>query len=421
MEVQERRVRVTMLLASPILFDGRVQREARTLRDAGYAVRIVCVEDARFDGGLQDVAGRWAEYDALMSGVETQAIRLWSRRLRLLPAPLAKIIRAVEFGVRFGWKVLSRPSDIYHCHDLHPGFIGILGRWIHRARLIYDAHELEPTGTPIVRVLKRVYESMLVQWSDDVITVSAPIAEIMQRRYGRSITVIENRPLRPEPTPDGGKLRRAGGFAPDDRLLLYVGYVEPNRRGIEPLIEAMNRLDSSIKFAILAVGFLEPFRQHIQSHIGKAGVDPARVRFLEPVAPDQVIEYLTGADLSVMLIPPQRDSYIFCAPNKLFQSIIAGVPVLASDNRTFPQYLYENGVGSVGETVSADDPEAIARRIEEMLQPENQATYRRNAELLSGSMDWTGEGEKLVDLYGRRQPSNGATGRRPVDPRNRLV
>ena len=86
-------------------------------------------------------------------------------------------------------------------------------------------------------------------------------------------------------------------------------------------------------------------------------------------------------------------------PNKLSQSVMARVPVLASHNKTFPKIIYQDPAGSIGETVDEKKPEDIAAKIIYMLDDTRREIYRKQEERLAYSISWSQERDKLVQIY----------------------
>jgi glycosyltransferase involved in cell wall biosynthesis len=392
-----------MLSFQPVLFDARVQKEAVALRDQGHAVRILYVEDPRFLAGVGDVESAWKTYREATSGIETEAVFLRSREWRAVPRWMNKCGQLIELVMKFGLDVVRRRADVYHCHDLQPGVFAILGKVVHRAAIVYDAHELEVrAASRLKRAMQAVYERIVVRFSDRCLTVNRTIADVMATEYRREIAVVENRPIPIAPESlQRGRLTQHAALSPSEKAILYVGYVTPHGRGIEKVVEALPFVDDSAVFLILGVGRLEEYKSHLYGLVDRLGVDRRRVRFLDPVPPGDVVHLLSGADVSVMLIQAVSESYEACAPNKLFQSIMARTPILASDNKTLPAFVRDNGVGPIGEVVDQTDVRAIANAVDLMLRPERQEMYRRNLDALAGDYGWDQEADALVTLYRR--------------------
>jgi hypothetical protein len=130
------------------------------------------------------------------------------------------------------------------------------------------------------------------------------------------------------------------------------------------------------------------------------GVSENRIIFLDPVPPSAVPMMMSGADVSVMLYQQSFTSNNSVnTPNKLFQSIMAQIPILATNNQTFNKILYHNDYGPIGETVNENDTLGISEKLLFLMDADRHSTYVSNARLLSQHISWDGEGNKLKNLY----------------------
>ena len=392
-----------MLTVTSIIFDSRIQKEARALRDAGYEVTILSVEDQELMRGVADASATWQAYLASTPGITTRRFFLRARTWKWLPKPVNKALQAVELFFKFGRAVLRNGADIIHCHDLTPALFAWIGKWRYGAMIIYDAHELEvdqqASGGIKARLLA-IYERQMIRRSSHVITVNAMIRDIMQDRYGMPVHVIENRPeYLPADRLDTQKLRRELQVPDDRRIVLYVGNLSLTR-GIDKMVEALKYLDHSIHFYIMGTGRIQEYKAQVEDLLRTHRIDQERVRFIGPYPPGDVIQYLSGADVSVLLYQPTSNNMLFNAPNKLFQSIVARVPMVASHNKTFPGLIRPNTDEAIGVTVDATDPVAIAAGLEALLDEDYYRQARVNLQQRAKEVSWASEQEKLIRIYG---------------------
>jgi glycosyltransferase involved in cell wall biosynthesis len=391
---------ICMLSVQPLLFDARVQKEARALRDAGWDVHVWHVDDQEFGRSVPADAPARRAFAEAMRGIPVHSIPLMTREWRRVPKRVNKLLQAVELACRATAHVLSCGSAVYHCHDLTPGIFAIVGK-LTGGRIVYDAHEVEVRSPKrIGRAVQALYEHFVVRLSDGVITVNERIAELMQRRYDRHVDVVMNRPEfvafeRLDPT----RLRRAANLPPDAQLLVYVGYVEPRKRGVERVIDSLAYLPANVHFLIVAVGRMAAFREHIRAHIASGNLKVGdRVHFLAPVPPHEISDYLSGAHLSVMLY--DRDvSKDLATPNKLFESVMARLPILGTDTPMLRRYILENGTGPVGDVADPADPRDVASRVLKLLDASTQRTLRQNAERMAALVSWERQAATLRAVY----------------------
>ena len=191
------------------------------------------------------------------------------------------------------------------------------------------------------------------------------------------------------------QLRCALSIPTDKKLLIYVGGITFNR-GLEELIIS---LDSLPDCYLVCMGYgTEPFKQRLLDLASDTGVKD-RFFFFGPVPTNEVVCFAAGADLGVAPIANACMSYYYCSPNKLFEYMNAGLPVIASN---FPE-LEKVVLGhEIGLTFDPADPDDIARAARKILDnPALAARMRQNALNASGHYNWGNEARKLIGIYER--------------------
>ena len=303
-----------MLLHKSVVHDSRVRREAKALALAGHEVTVVHL------GPVTVPADVSAEGYRVMSAVPRRLGR------RHLPGGLHRmaLIR------RFVGAIRSVRPDVVHAHDaamLAPGWVG--SRLV-RARLVYDAHELATGvayhGKAWARAVWAL-ESLVVPKCVTVITVSEGIAERLQALYrlGRRPAVVRNVPDLPPPNGHPGLRERLNiGDAP---LIIHQGAAAPGR-GCGILIEALTQLPDA---HLLFLGDPDPgYSDRLFAMAAGVGV-AERVHMHGSVPLARLLSYTAEADVGVSLLEATCDNHLLALPNKVFEYMAAGVPVVASD------------------------------------------------------------------------------------------
>jgi glycosyltransferase involved in cell wall biosynthesis len=169
----------------------------------------------------------------------------------------------------------------------------------------------------------------------------------------------------------------------------------------------------STHLAILGIGRRDPALDTALA--GSAASD--RIHLLPAVPPDELLEWVSGADVDVLPIQPSTLNHRLSTPNKLFESLAAGVPVVASDFPAMRAVVADDPDGPLGELVDPTDPAAIARAIRSILErsPAERADLRaRCLRAAHTRWNWETESVGLLDLYGSletaRQPAGEPTG-----------
>jgi glycosyltransferase involved in cell wall biosynthesis len=368
-------MRVAMLLHKSVEYDSRVRREARTLVAAGHDVTVV-----ELDPGASGSMDGFTRVSASPPA--------WVRRA--LPFQLYRVVFLGSFLLR----LLRLRPDVVHAHDAAMLLPGLLGARLGRARLVYDSHELA-TGVPYRdgrwAAFVRVIERIAVPRAAAVITVTDGIADRLQALYGlgRRPAVVRNVTELDPPAGPTGALRARLGLD-SEPLVLHQGAPAPDRGG-EQLIAAMAELpDAHLVF--LGSSPFSGYEDGLRAQAAAAALAD-RVHFLPSVPLDRLLEHTADADVGVSLLQDTCENHRLALPNKVFEYVAAGVPVVVSALPELTRLVEEHGIGW---TVPAADPRALAERLRTALAEGGDAEHlARAAEALS----WAREQARLLELY----------------------
>ena len=378
-----------MLVRNPYTHDSRVEKEAATLRDAGY--RITVVADAA--AGLPEreerdgtTVRRVARVGPRIPGL-SYLLHEW-RLSRLLTRMRPDIIHAHDSNallpVAIAARRLGRPF-VYDAHDL----------WLHRPRRMRSRlyHGLQNGYYGVI-------ERLLVPRAAATITVSQPIADHLARRYGLArVDLVPNYPERPTTVErrDIRGLPGAGGLLPSAPIILYLGGLMGGR-GIEYLVRSMKEVPQA-HLVLLGSGHQAAELADEALAIGVGD----RVHVLPPVPPEQVIGYAASATIGVSPIVDSCLNYRYSLPNKLFQYMAAGLAVVASDFPQVRDVIVGSGAGLVTDTRS---PQMIARALSTLLADPDaaRAMGERGRAAVDARYNWATSARALLAVYGRIVP-----------------
>lgn len=408
--------RVCMFLHNAFTHDTRVLKEAKTLVQAGYDVRVLAVRDGaspdfeRRDGftvvrlASDPAPTRLLRRLLLLRGRDSQIGMVAAPLDRPEPGPLGMLARA---ALRFHLLLehlrylrlatadaRTHGADIYLAHDLETLPAAVRAARSGGARVVYDSHELfaeRASAGRWARAASRAIERRLIGRADAVITVSESIAGELVRRYGvPRPEVVRNLPSGSPHGAGPSPLRERLGIDRSARVVLYLGGLQRGR-GLESLVRGIASLDGIV---LVLMGPGHPgYVSGLQDVVRRAGVQ-GRTVFAAPVAAAEVVPWASGADVGVAPIQNVSLSYYLSLPNKLFDYIAAGLPVVASD---FPEIRRVVGEGGVGALCRPDDPADIARAITWVLaDPARYQGLRDAARAAAVDLTWEREAEKLL-------------------------
>jgi len=257
--------------------------------------------------------------------------------------------------------------DVLHAHDLNT--LWAARRYARRwgIPLVYDSHELElhrnTTWTPLKRAVARVVETLGVRSASAVITVSPSIAADLARTYRIPLpAVVLNAPPREAAVASTlVDLKDAAGLSEKETLVIYVGAVLRGR-GLEQLVEALPFSPSSLHIGIL--GPRQPDREEPLVSRARADGTADRVHIFDPLPAVLVPAALATADASVSPVQNVCRSYDLALPNKLFDAVMAGVPVGVGGLQEMSRFVRKHEIGVV---FDERDPKAIAVALVELI------------------------------------------------------
>ena len=426
-------MKVWMFVYNNCRHDARVLKEAKTLAEAGHDVRIIAVLDKdtepyeerdefrilRVDTSLMEERTAPAESmppsqrGTSTTGTERKLlgylfrwlgyIYAWARGrisglLRRLPVKVYRFVAFFQY-YRRAWRIVrNKPGDIYQCHDLDTLPLGYMAKRRYGGRLVYDAHELTTELAYISRLERmgwRVLERFLIRRADEVITTGTYRAEYLAKKYRVAApTVILNCPPLPAAEAYNRALREKLGLTDDTvPIILYQGGFIRGR-GLDKLVLAAAHLDRGV-LVLMGWGDLEA---ELRSLVKKKGLEQ-RVYFTEPVAPDRVVYYCMSASVGVVIYLRTSLNNYYATPNKLYEYISAGLPVVSSDFPALKEVVEGYGLGC---TFDPEKPESIAAAINRVLADEQRYdTMKRNALEAARIFNWENESRKLLEIYRR--------------------
>jgi glycosyltransferase involved in cell wall biosynthesis len=276
------------------------------------------------------------------------------------------------------------------------------------ARYVYDfADYLSEAGRiarmpGLVRALVRRRERRWARGAAGLLAVSEPIAELVTEEFTtqRPSVVLNCPPVwRPDETrpPSSTRLRDALGVPPERPVVLYHGQFKADR-GIGQLMAAADHpqiraLDPAI--VLLGFGRLRPMVEDA------ARERPGRIYVLPPVPVENLLDWVSGADVCYLGCPPLTLNLRLTLPNKVFEAMMAGVPVVAAAGTEQARLVEREGIGRVADI---DRPGQLATAIAGLLTMagSDRAALRQHCRATAlTTYSWELRSEPLLDLYRR--------------------
>jgi len=300
-----------------------------------------------------------------------------------------------EYNIRLFLFLLFRKSSLLVSNDLDTLLPNYLIHLLKRNSIVYDSHELF-TETPEVinrKFVKFVWgkiEKSILPKLKDVITVSSSIAEIFSRKYGIDVKVVRNIP--PLRKVKNIKTRKDLNLPEDKKILILQGSGINIHRGAEELIDAMQYIENHLLLVIGGGDVISSLKQQAKS----LSLDN-KVLFLPKQTFENLYQYTVNANLGLTLDKDTNLNYRYSLPNKLFDYIHAGIPILASPLVEISKVLLKYNIGT---TIDNHDPKHIAEKIENTLKNQKQLNiWEENISFAAEDLSWDKEKKILKSIY----------------------
>lgn len=375
---------------SNLPLDARIQKEVSSLLGAGHEITLI--------GFAKNINNKEVHKEKNFCQVWYPFMQMasnsnWER--------LKRGLCAVRTGLQIYWKTLLTSADVYHSHEAYPLPVCFLAAKLRGKKLVYDAHELyQENGWFGPSTLERIF----IHKAEAVINVNEARADVVKQRYGvLQQTILMNCPSKnlPQKSP---RLRHMLNIPADDVVVIYHGGFYPKERALNELVRAACLLPGNVHVVIL--GFDSKGTRRVLQEMVTTLHLTKRVHILDPIPPDELVEFATGADIGVIPQVLVSDNQRFANPNKLFEYMASQLAVVATDTPTITPIVRRFGIGEVVAEARAEEMAGVIMKlvqVPEYLQACKQAARRAAEEVFF----WEKEEEKLLNLYSRLQKPDG--------------
>ena len=355
--------------------DNRVLKENLTLLNNGYNPTIVAFNE----GNLPEKEN--------ISGLEVRRIRILTNTWNT--STPVKILNYLFFIFKF--LITFNKADIYHCNDLNGLLVGLLAKFFfcNKAKIVYDAHEyeIETSGMgKYKRLFAHLLEGILIKHADLVVTVSDSIANEYIRLYDiKKPTLVLNCPAY-KPIIKHDLFREELGIRKDQKIYIYQGALSKDR-GLDKLLDYFSSLKDNSKVIIfMGYGSMEKEIRECKS---------PNVYFHKAVSGSDLLKYTSSADYGVFVYENHCKNIYYCLPNKLFEFMHAGLPVIVANLYELSRFVKNNEIGVVAESTSKESMEKAILEIEKL----DYQKMSQNALNLAKEYCWENQEKELIKAY----------------------
>lgn len=301
-----------------------------------------------------------------------------------------------EYNLRLFLILLFSKVDVYHSNDLDTLLANYLASILRRKPIVYDSHEYF-TGVPEIQnktFVKKVWttiENHIFPKLKHIFTVNQSIASLYEEQYAKKLKIIRNIPRKKTWTID--KSRQQLGLPENKKIIITQGAGINIDRGIEEALEAMQHL-KDVCFVIIGNGDVIP---KLKKRTFELNLEKSII-FKDKMPYEQMMQYTQHAELGLSLDKNTNINYRLSLPNKIFDYIHAGVPILASKIKEVEAVITKHRIGLF---IENHEPKHIAQQIERALDENLKFKYQKNIKNASLQLNWENEEKNLVEVYKR--------------------
>lgn len=367
--------KVIISVTNDLVTDQRVHKIAQYLHENNFEVTVL---------------GRISSNNTSLQ----RAYKTYRFRLPFKKGPLFYAF----YNLRLFTHLLFIKADVFYANDLDTLAANYLTSIIRKKEVVYDSHEYftevpELVNRKRIQSIWKSIEVHIVPKLKHCITVSSSIASIYTKKYGVPFQLVRNMPQINQSTVSSNPKERKNRLKIplENKVIIYQGAINLGR-GIELMVEAMQYL-TNVTFLVLGGGDI---LQEVKNTSKKYAVED-KVVFAGKIPFEQLKEYTQLADLGISLEEDLGLNYRYALPNKIFDYIHCGIPVLVSNLPEMSQMVSHYEVGKIWEDQRSANN--LATQIQKMLNDHtSMERWSLNAIKAQKELNWENESKKLLKI-----------------------
>jgi len=373
--------RILFCRSNPIAPDPRVEKEARSLANAGYQVRILG----------WDRTGRLPHKEEV-EGFTIQRLSIkasFGKGMMNLP----QLLRW-QFGLGMWLVRHHKEFDVIHACDFDTLIPASICKILWGKKVVYDifdfyADHLRSTPNFIKSMIKSVDLKMIDQ-VDAVILADEVRQQQIAKTHPKKIVIIYNSPLDVLPSLNALQTTRRH----HDLEIAYIGLLQVERG----LLELLEVLKNHPEWTLLLAGFGGD-----EKRILEAAESLSNVFWFGRVSYERALQLSYDADVLIATYDPAIPNHRFSSPNKLFEAMMLGKPIIVAQGTNMDSIVEQLDCGVV---VEYGDVRALEETLERMqFNPQFSKQLGLNARhAYEQIFNWTRMEERLIKLYQNISP-----------------
>ena len=361
---------------SPMTNESRIFKESRFLSKNYNFDKIILL--GIFQEGLK-------KEEALENNIYIKRVSLFNVKKR-------SIMYLYYYLYVFLFIIFKRPKMI-NIHTLEFLPLALIAK-IFRIKVIYDAHELETEKANFKgfrKNISKIIERIFIKFTHGVIVVGDAIADHYKKMYPSMERpfVVLNTPSYKEITKKD-LFRENFNIKKEQIIFLYQGALSQGR-GIEIILDTFkNRKDKNSVIVFMGYGALQDEIINITKVYKNI--------FFQPAVPHNIIlDYTSSADVGISGLVDLSSclSYYYSLPNKIFEYLMAELPIIVPNAIEMKNFVLEKQVGVV---LNENNCEELNKAINYMIEIDRNK-FHLNIINTKNTYNWELQEKVLMKLY----------------------
>lgn len=339
-----------------------------------------------------EILGRWREGlpERTQVNGNIEIVRIRPLRIRIMGRQFERAIAILSWYAKSFLYLSTLKIECINPHSLPVLPLAALIKILKGCKLVYDTHELETetiSSKGLKRILYKWTENLFIRFSDSICVVNKSIADWYADTYRIPTPyVVRNVPHRQIYKGQRSNiLRDAFKIPSSDIVFLYQGLLSDGR-GLLITLEAFK---GKVGKHVIFMGYGE-LSDLIQSY----ALEHPNIHYKTAVEPALIPQITPSADVGLSLIENKCLSYYLCLPNKVYEYLNSGVPVIASAFPEMKSFIEENSAGwAINPTT-----ESLSKHIDYLTKS---IIEDKRDQILKNSLNfgWHIEEETLLSMY----------------------
>ena len=387
-------INVLMSEFSDYRYDARVLKQAKSLAENGYDVKLVMYNSSI----LKNKISRKENFTSIEIAFKNRY------RTKTVLDRIVRLFSFVKVFLNYFYYIITLEADIYHAHNFFVGWMLFLSCKLRGSIYLYDCHEIIWEEKEFYYKLGGFIERILINSAKFSMCPSNDRGVLIKEHYNLSKdpVILCNYPslksykcIRTERKTN---IYTNLSIKSDSIILLYTGMISVYSRLQDKVICALPMLPDNLYFIIVGFGHKREI-QYLMKTANENNVQH-RVIILPPRNHDELLEFATHCDIGISLLKNIGLPYRYHALNKFYEYVASGLAVLASDFPTFNQEINYNPIGKIGEVCSEENPNRIAFNINKMIKNDSYKEYKVNSkQLFIKNWNWENQSKYLMSNY----------------------